>query len=76
MMYFYSLGAFAGKTPEESFYVKCDKSTNPPELVNQGIAVCEIGIAPVRPLEFLVFNVLVYPEGALPGGEALSYLRD
>jgi hypothetical protein len=76
LMYFYSLGAFAGKTPEESFYVKCDKSTNPPELVNQGIAVCEIGIAPVRPLEFLVFNVLVYPEGALPGGEALSYLRD
>lgn len=74
--YFYSLGAFAGKTRDESFFAKCDRSTNPPELVNQGICVCQIGIAPVRPLEFLVFNVLVYPEGALPGGEALAVLTD
>ena len=76
LSYFHSLGAFAGKTPEESFYAKCDRDTNPPELVDQGIMTCEIGICPVKPAEFVVFNVLIYPEGALPAGEAMSALYE
>ena len=76
LMYFHSLGAFAGKTPEESFYAKCDRDTNPPELVEQGIMTCEVGICPVKPAEFVVFNVLIYPEGALPAGEAMTNLYE
>ena len=66
LMYYHSLGAFAGKTPEESFFAKCDKSTNPPELVDQGIMTVQIGICPVKPAEFVVFDVMLYNEGVLP----------
>jgi len=74
LFFYYSLGAFAGKSPEESFYAKCDEDTNPPELVEQGIVTCEIGIVPPKPAEFVVFNVLIYPEGALPVGEVTEVL--
>ncbi len=70
MRMFWSLGAFGGKSIKDSYYVKCDKTTNPPELVNQGICTCEIGISPALPAEYIVFNVLVYREGALPLGDA------
>jgi len=76
MAFFYSLGAFAGKTRAESYYCKCDKETNPPELIEQGILTCEVGICPVKPAEFVVFNVLLYNEGALPLGDAMSRLTD
>lgn len=66
LMYYHSLGAFAGKTPEESFFVKCDESTNPPELVDQGIMTVQVGICPVKPAEFVVFEVQLYNEGVLP----------
>lgn len=50
-------GMFAGGKPEESFYVKCDAETNPPEAVDQGILTCDIGIAPAIPAEYLVISV-------------------
>ncbi len=50
-------GFFQGMTPEEGYYILCDASTNPPENVDAGILVCEIGIAPVKPAEFIVFQV-------------------
>lgn len=53
----YSTGALMGKTPEEAFYVKCDAETNPPEVVDAGQMVCEIGIAPVKPAEFVIFRI-------------------
>jgi phage tail sheath protein FI len=49
-------GALFGKTPEEAFYVKCDESTNLPELRDLGQMVCEIGMAPVKPAEFVIFR--------------------
>lgn len=58
-------GALFGATKEEAFYVKCDESTNPPELRDQGRLTCEVGIAPVKPAEFVVFRVSQYqPETA------------
>ena len=39
--------------PSEAFYVKCDAETNPPEVVDAGQLVVEIGIAPVKPAEFV-----------------------
>jgi Bacteriophage tail sheath protein len=57
-------GALFGATPDEAFYVKCDAETNPPEAVEAGIVACEIGIAPVKPAEFVVFRISQYSGGA------------
>jgi phage tail sheath protein FI len=57
-------GALFGATPEEAFFVKCDSETNPPELVDAGYVVCEIGIAPVKPAEFVVFRLAQFSGGA------------
>jgi len=50
-------GALMGKTPEEAFFVQCDEETNPPETVDLGMVVTRIGIAPVKPAEFVVFRI-------------------
>jgi len=50
-------GALFGARAEDSFYVKCDEETNPPESVDIGRVICEIGIAPVKPAEFVVFRL-------------------
>jgi uncharacterized protein len=53
----YTQGALKGKTPEEAFYVRCDASTNPPENIDLGVVTIEIGIAPVKPAEFIQINI-------------------
>ena len=53
-------GALFGTTPQEAFYVKCDAETNPPELRELGQVVTEIGVAIVRPAEFVIFRVSQY----------------
>lgn len=50
-------GALFGNTPEEAFYVKCDESTNPPEVRELGQVVTEIGVAIVKPAEFVIFRI-------------------
>jgi hypothetical protein len=50
-------GALFGNTPEQAFYVKCDEETNPPELREQGQVVTEIGVAVVKPAEFVIFHL-------------------
>ena len=50
-------GALFGSTPEEAFYVRCDDELNPPESIDAGYVVCEIGLAPAKPAEFVVFRV-------------------
>lgn len=50
-------GALFGSTPDQAFYVKCDEETNPPDLVEAGQVTVEIGIAPVKPAEFVVFRI-------------------
>ena len=57
-------GALMGRTPEEAFFVKCDEETNPPDIIDAGIVVTLIGIAPVKPAEFIVFRVSQYAAGA------------
>jgi len=56
-------GALFGATPDQAFYVKCDEETNPPDVVDGGYVVIEIGIAPVKPAEFVVFRVSQLPTG-------------
>jgi phage tail sheath protein FI len=50
-------GALVGGSAEEAFYVKCDETTNPPEMVDQGKLIAEVGVAPTIPAEFIVFRV-------------------
>jgi phage tail sheath protein FI len=50
-------GALMGVTPEQAFYVKCDEETNPPEVIDAGQLVCEIGLCPVKPAEFVIFRI-------------------
>jgi Bacteriophage tail sheath protein len=50
-------GALFGTTAAEAFYVKCDAETNPPELRELGQVVTEIGVAIVRPAEFVIFRI-------------------
>jgi hypothetical protein len=50
-------GALFGLTPDEAFYVKCDAENNPSESIDAGLVVCEIGVAPVKPAEFVVFRL-------------------
>jgi phage tail sheath protein FI len=57
-------GALFGATPEQAFFVKCDEETNPPEVIEAGQVICEIGIAPVKPAEFVIFRLSQYSAGA------------
>ena len=57
-------GALFGRTPAEAFFVKCDEENNPAENRDAGILTCEIGIAPVKPAEFVVFRISQYADGA------------
>ncbi len=50
-------GALFGATAEAAFYVKCDEETNPPESIDEGKVVVEVGIAPVKPAEFVIFRI-------------------
>jgi hypothetical protein len=50
-------GALMGTSPEQAFYVKCDEETNPPEVVDAGQLVVEIGLAPSKPAEFVIFRI-------------------
>lgn len=50
-------GALFGNTPEQAFFVKCDEETNPPEVRDQGQVITEIGVAVVKPAEFVIFRI-------------------
>lgn len=50
-------GAFKGTSPEASFFVRCDATNNPPELVDAGQLVCEVGVAIAAAAEFIVFRL-------------------
>lgn len=50
-------GALFGNTPQEAFYVKCDAENNPIAERQNGKIVTEIGVAIIRPAEFVVFRI-------------------
>lgn len=60
-------GALMGRTAEEAFFVKCDEETNPPESIDLGRVVISIGIAPVKPAEFVLFQISQSDSGATGG---------
>jgi phage tail sheath protein FI len=50
-------GMLFGATPEEAFYVKCDAENNPPDTREAGQLIIEIGVAIVRPAEFVIIRI-------------------
>ena len=61
-------GALFGATPDQAFFVKCDAETNPPDLVEAGQVTVTIGIAPVKPAEFVVFQISQFQPGSEAAG--------
>lgn len=49
-------GELAGNSKAEAFFVKIDSNTNTAENIKRGILVGEIGVALLRPAEFIVFK--------------------
>jgi phage tail sheath protein FI len=56
-------GALFGLTPDEAFYVKCDSETNPAEGIDAGQVLCQVGVAPVKPAEFVIFQLAQFSGG-------------
>jgi phage tail sheath protein FI len=50
-------GALQGAKPDEAFFVKCDRTTMTQDDIDNGRLICLIGIAPVKPAEFVIFRI-------------------
>lgn len=50
-------GAFAGKSPREAYFVKCDRETTTPNDINSGIVNIVVGFAPLKPAEFVIIKI-------------------
>lgn len=59
-------GALMGQTPEEAFYVKVDRTTMTQDDIDNGRLIIQVGLAPVKPAEFVIFRL-----GQWAGGSEL-----
>ena len=64
-------GALVGATPAEAFFVKCDGENNPQESIDEGRLIVDIGIAPSKPAEFIIFRI-----GQWQGGTEVAEAAD
>lgn len=60
----YQSGALKGQTSAEAYFVKCDAETNPLAVRANGQLICDVGLAPVVPAEFIVVRITQSPAGA------------
>ncbi len=68
-------GSLMGASPEAAFFVQCDAETNPPEVIDAGMVITVIGIAPIKPAEFVIFKIsqsASAAESETPGMEVAS----
>ncbi|MBI5667943.1 MAG: phage tail sheath family protein [Chloroflexi bacterium] len=61
---YWTEGALMGRTEQEAYFVKCDEETNPPESIDAGMVITVVGIAPVKPAEFVIFRISQSTGGA------------
>jgi len=57
-------GALMGTTAEQAFFVKCDRTTMTQDDIDNGRLICLIGIAPVKPAEFVIFRIAQWQGGS------------
>ncbi len=50
-------GALAGTSPDQAFFVECGPTTMTQDDIDNGRLICQIGIAPVKPAEFVIFRI-------------------
>jgi phage tail sheath protein FI len=50
-------GALEGTKPEEAFFVKCDRTTMTQTDIDEGRLICLVGVAPVKPAEFVIVRI-------------------
>ena len=62
-------GALMGTTPDEAFFVQCDSETITPEVIDAAEVHPLIGVAPVKPAEFIVFRISQSAVGAALASE-------
>jgi phage tail sheath protein FI len=53
----FNSGAFAGATPEQSFFVRCDSTTMTPDDIDAGRLIALVGVAPAMPAEFVIIEI-------------------
>jgi hypothetical protein len=56
-------GMLFGATPAQAFFVKCDEELNPQDVRDRGQLIIEVGMAPVKPAEFVIFRFSQYAGG-------------
>ncbi len=57
-------GALMGLKADEAFFVKCDRTTMTQDDIDNGRLICVIGIAPVKPAEFVIFRIAQWAGGS------------
>ena len=50
-------GALLGDKPEKAYFVRCDRTTMTQNDLDNGRLICLIGVAPVKPAEFVIFRI-------------------
>jgi phage tail sheath protein FI len=50
-------GRLMGEKPQEAYFVRCDRSTMTQNDIDNGRLICLVGVAPVRPAEFVIFRI-------------------
>ncbi|HEX5373072.1 MAG TPA: phage tail sheath subtilisin-like domain-containing protein [Aquabacterium sp.] len=50
-------GALLGAKPEEAYFVRCDRSTMTQNDLDNGRMICQVGVAPSRPAEYVIFRI-------------------
>ena len=53
-------GGLQGTKPEEAFFVKCDRDTMTQNDIDNGRLICVIGVAPVKPAEFVIIRIGIW----------------
>ncbi len=61
----YAQGAFQGGSEEQAFFVRCDDELNSARVIDEGRLLCEVGVAPAEPLEFIVLRIARDHDGGL-----------
>jgi uncharacterized protein len=52
-----------GGSPSEAFFVKCDEELNPSDVRDRGQLFIDVGLAPVKPAEFVIFRLSQFASG-------------
>ncbi|MGH9931825.1 MAG: phage tail sheath C-terminal domain-containing protein [Pyrinomonadaceae bacterium] len=50
-------GALVGNKPEQGFFVRCDRTSMTQSDIDNGRLICLLGVAPLRPAEFVIFRI-------------------